>query len=53
MKEADEIMSKFGFGETFLALNREPLEAYASAKSRSMLQEEEEDFFGPREKRIK
>ncbi len=46
-KEADEVMSKFGFGETFLTLNREPLRAYAAAESPEDVIREEEDFFGP------
>ena len=46
-EEAGRIMSKFGFGETFLTLNREPLEAYAAAQSPELLMLEEREFFPP------
>jgi len=32
--QAEEILSKFGWGRQFLVLNREPLEAYAAAATR-------------------
>lgn len=32
-QQAERLMSKFIWGSTFLALNREPLEAYAAAKT--------------------
>ena len=42
---ATEILSLFKWGETFLSLNREPLEKYTAAKS-TELSVLEEDFFG-------
>lgn len=30
-EQAEQVMAKFGWGETFLALNRQPLEDYAAA----------------------
>ncbi len=45
-EQAEFLMSKFGWGEQFLILNREPLDAYASADSPEKVREEEEDFFG-------
>jgi len=44
-EDARNIMSKFGFGGTFLTLNREPLEAYAAAESPEALMREEGEFF--------
>jgi pre-rRNA-processing protein TSR3 len=44
--QAREILSKFRWGEQFLILNREPLDAYASAESVEKVLEEEKDFFG-------
>jgi len=32
---AEAVLAKFGWGIQFLALNREPLEAYATATSRA------------------
>ncbi len=46
-EEARAVMSKFGFGDTFLTLNREPLEAYATAESPEKLLREEREFFPP------
>ena len=45
-EQAIETMSKFNWGEQFLILNREPLDAYAEADSPERVKEEEEDFFG-------
>jgi len=45
-EQAEIVMSKFNWGEQFLILNREPLEAYAGAGSPEKVREEEEDFFG-------
>ncbi len=45
-EQARTLMSKFNWGEQFLILNREPLDAYAAADSPEKLREEEEDFFG-------
>jgi rRNA small subunit aminocarboxypropyltransferase len=42
---ANAILSLFKWGETFLSLNRDPLEKYAAAKSQE-LSDLEEDFFG-------
>ncbi len=44
--QARKIMAKFRWGEQFFILNREPLEAYASAESPEKVLEEEKDFFG-------
>lgn len=44
-EEARELMSRFGFGETFLTLNEEPLRAYAAAESPEKLISEENEFF--------
>tara|TARA_Y100000766_G_scaffold220719_1_gene192798 strand:- start:460 stop:1002 length:543 start_codon:yes stop_codon:yes gene_type:complete len=43
--QARELLSKFRWGERFLELNREPLEAYASAKSSSELIALQFEFF--------
>lgn len=46
--QAEEIMSKFKWGPTFLTLNREPLDAYAAARtSREVV--EAQDAFLPEE----
>jgi pre-rRNA-processing protein TSR3 len=46
-KPADQILSLFKWGETFLSLNHDPLESYTSAKS-SEISFLEEEFFGSR-----
>jgi pre-rRNA-processing protein TSR3 len=43
----EAILSQFKWGGTFLALNRDPLESYAAAKS-SEISLLEEEFFGSR-----
>ncbi len=43
--QCNELMSKFRWGERFLELNREPLEAYASAKSSAELVALQFEFF--------
>ncbi len=45
-EQAERMMSKFGWGENFLILNKEPLKAYAAAESPEKVREEEKDFFG-------
>ena len=40
------MMSKFRWGEQFLILNKEPLDAYAEADSPEKVKEEEDAFFG-------
>ncbi len=42
---AEKLLSLFKWGETFLTLNSEPLEAYSSAKSEKELSEIETQFF--------
>jgi pre-rRNA-processing protein TSR3 len=44
-QQARVILSMFGWGETFLSLNHDPLEKYAAAKS-SELSAFEDEFFG-------
>jgi pre-rRNA-processing protein TSR3 len=44
---AEVILSLFRWGETFLSLNQDPLESYATARS-SELSFLEEEFFGSR-----
>jgi pre-rRNA-processing protein TSR3 len=44
-EQAEKILSLFGWGETFLSLNRDPLEQYASATPTELLSLEDE-FFG-------
>jgi pre-rRNA-processing protein TSR3 len=46
-KPAEAILSLFKWGETFLSLNQEPLESYATAKS-SEISFLEDEFFGSR-----
>jgi pre-rRNA-processing protein TSR3 len=46
-KPAEQILSLFKWGETFLSLNHDPLESYTSAKS-SEISFLEEEFFGSR-----
>jgi len=41
------IMGRFRFGETFLQLNKEPLEAYAACTSMDEIEAEEDSFFPP------
>ena len=43
--QAQELLSKYRWGERFLELNKEPLEAYASAKSSSELVALQFEFF--------
>jgi len=43
-EQADRILALFKWGPTFMALNREPLEAYAES-SASNLETEESEFF--------
>ena len=43
--QCKELMSKFRWGERFLELNREPLEAYAAAKSSAELVALQFEFF--------
>jgi pre-rRNA-processing protein TSR3 len=43
--QARELLSKFRWGERFLELNKEPLEAYANAKSSSELVSLQFEFF--------
>jgi pre-rRNA-processing protein TSR3 len=43
--QARELLSKFRWGERFLELNQEPLEAYANAKSSSELVSLQFEFF--------
>jgi pre-rRNA-processing protein TSR3 len=45
-EQARSVMSKFSWGEQFLILNREPLDAYAEADSPAKVKEEEDAFFG-------
>lgn len=43
-EQAREVMSKFKWGETFLELNREPLEEYSTAKNADDVTEAEKLF---------
>lgn len=43
-KDAEAVLAKFGWGIQFLALNREPLEAYATATSRADLLAAQAEF---------
>ena len=44
-KQARDILKPFRFGDQFLELNKEPLEAYANAKSNHELEKLQWDFF--------
>lgn len=44
-EQASKILGPFQFGEQFLDLNKEPLQAYASAMSREEIAEIQSDFF--------
>lgn len=44
---ADEMMSKFKWGPQFIALNREPLEAYAGAQDSRAVVAVQEEFMPP------
>lgn len=44
-EQASNILSLFQFGEQFLDLNRDPLKAYADAKSRAEIAEMQQEFF--------
>ena len=43
--QAREVLSKFKWGSTFLSLNKEPLESYGLANSRSEVEAAERDYF--------
>lgn len=43
-KQAREVAGRFKWGETFLALNKEPLEAYASAKDSADVVDIQKEF---------
>lgn len=43
-EQAREVADRFKWGETFLALNREPLDAYASAKDSAEVISVQKDF---------
>jgi pre-rRNA-processing protein TSR3 len=45
LEQASKVLGPFQFGEQFLDLNKEPLQAYASAKSREEIAEIQSDFF--------
>ena len=44
-QRASQLLSLFKWGQTFLTLNAEPLEAYASAKTEEDMVRAEADFF--------
>ena len=43
--QADEILSKFKWGSTFLTLNKEPLESYSQVKDASEMEATEIEYF--------
>ena len=45
VEQCRDLLSKFRWGERFLELNREPLEAYAEAKSSAELVALQFEFF--------
>jgi pre-rRNA-processing protein TSR3 len=44
-EKASELLSLFKWGQTFLTLNAEPLEAYSSAKTEEEMAKAEAEFF--------
>lgn len=43
-KQAEELLEGFGWGHTFLELNKDPLEAYSKAEDSTEIVEIQEDF---------